>query len=96
MTQILELNEAIAEACLKVYELPPWPPEEDATLTMEMKAEHPDYGYVQQANGLWAYTLIVDESKKPPVMDAVEYGGACLNDLTPDLYSLEMFKVVRV
>ena len=85
--------EAIASACLRVYDQPPWPPQEDPTLTAAMKADHPDYGYVQQANGLWAYTLIVDESKKPAIMDVVEFGGACLNDLTPDVYSLEMFKV---
>jgi hypothetical protein len=88
--------ERIADACLRVYDLPPWPPQEDPTLTPALKAEHPDYGYVQMPNGLWAYTLIVDEKAKPAIMDVVEFGGACLNDLTPDLYSLEMFKVTRV
>lgn len=88
--------ERIADACFCAYDLPPWPPQEDPTLTQAMKAEHPDYGYVQMPNGLWAYTLIVDEKAKPALIDVVEFGGACLNDLTPDSYSLEMFKVTRV
>lgn len=87
---------AIADACICIYPQPDWPPKEDPSLTPAMKAEHPDYGYVQQASGLWAYTLIVDEEKKPAILDIVEFGGACLNDITPDKYSLEMFKVTRV
>ena len=60
------------------------------------KMHDPSYGYVQLPTGLWDYTLLIDESKKPSIIDVVEWGGACLNHLTPDVYSLEMFKVTRV
>ena len=88
--------DAIANACFRTYEQPSWPPKEDPSLTDAMKADHPDYGYVQQPNGMWKYALKVDESARPAVTDLIEYGGACLNDLTPDVYSLEHFKVTRV
>ncbi len=87
---------AIAEASLRVYEQPAWPPPEDPTLTPEQKAESDEYGYVQRPNGMWEYARVVDESQKPAVLDVVEYGGACLNDLEPHVYAREMHKVTRV
>ena len=88
--------EKIAKKSVKYFDIPPWPPVEDPNMSDFDKMHDDRYGYVQMPNGTWKYTLVVDESKKPSTVDVVEWGGACLNHLTPDVYALEQFKVTRV
>jgi hypothetical protein len=88
--------EQIAEDSIQYFDVPPWPPVADPNMSDFDRMHSPDYGYVELPSGLWEYTLLIDESKKPPIIDVVEWGGACMNHLTPDVYALEMFKVTRV
>lgn len=88
--------EAIARDSIKYYDVPDWPPVADPTMTDAQKMADDNYGYIDNHDGSWSYTLIIDEKKRPPEIDVVEWGGACLNELTPDVYALEMYKVTRV
>ena len=88
--------EAIARDSIKYYDVPDWPPVADPTMTDAQKMADDNYGYIDNHDGSWSYTLIIDERKRPPEIDVVEWGGACLNELTPDVYALEMYKVTRV
>ena len=88
--------EQIATDSVKCFDIPPWPPVEDPNMSDFDKMHDDSYGYVQQGDGVWKYTLLVDASKQPSTVDVVEWGGACLNHLTPDIYAMEMFKVTRV
>ena len=88
--------ERIAKECVEYFDLPAWPPVEDPNMSDFDKMHDPRYGYVELPNGIWKYTLLVDAMAKPSTIDVVEWGGACLNHLTPDVYAMEMFKVTRV